>query len=104
MKVFIKIYMNNVVIKAKFLIKHFFNFRSLVQLFVKYNISISSIKTLFDYLNVNLFKQRVNFIKLFIFKNKFEVIKAIKYSSISKSLKHYFNLINYFRNNVYYYT
>ena len=45
----------------------------------------------------------MNFIKLFIIENKFEIIKIIKYSTILKNLEHYFNLINYFHNNVHYY-
>ena len=41
--------------------------------------------------------------KFFIIKDKFEIIKIIKYLTILKDLKYYFNLINYFRNSVYYY-
>ena len=41
--------------------------------------------------------------KLFIIKNKFEIIKIIKYLIILKDCKHYLDLINYLRNNVYYY-
>ena len=103
MKIFIKIYINNVVIKTKFLIKHFFNLRSLFQLFVKHNISISLIKIFFDYSNVNLLERRVNFIKKFIIEDKLKVIKIIKYLTILRSLKHYFDLIDYLRNSAYYY-
>ena len=42
--------------------------------------------------------------RLFIIKNKFEIIKVIKYSMILKDLEHYFDLISYLHNNVYYYT
>ena len=98
-----RIYIDDVITKAKSLTKHFFNFKSLFQLFVKHNISISSIKIFFDYLNVNLFKRCVNLLKKFIIKNKFKIIKIIKYSTILKDLEHYFDLINYFRNSVYYY-
>ena len=102
-KTFIKIYINDVIIKAKSLTEHLFNLRSLFQLFIKHNISISPIKTFLNYSNVNLLKRRVNFIKLFTIENKLEIIKTIKYSTTLKGLKHYFDLTNYLRNNVHYY-
>ena len=95
--------MNDVVIKAKSLIKHLLNLRSLFELFIKYNISISSIKIFFNYSNVNLFKRCVNFIRFFTIENKLEIIKTIKYLTILKDLKYYLDLINYLRNSVYYY-
>ena len=103
MKTFIKIYIDDVIIKIKSLTNHFFNIQSLFQLFIKYNISISSIKIFLDYLNVNLFKRRINFIKFFIIENKFEIIKIIKYLMILKDLEYYFDLIKYLRNSVHYY-
>ena len=89
--------------RAKFLTEHLFNLRSLFELFIKHNISISSIKIFFDYSNVNLFKRYVNFIKFFIIKNKLEIIKVIKYLTILKDFEHYFDLIDYLRNSVHYY-
>ena len=103
MKVFIKVYIDDVVTGAKSLTKYFLNLRSLFQLFVKHNISISSIKIFFDYSNVNLFKRRINFMRFFTVKDKFEIIKAIKYLTTLKDLKHYFDLINYLCNSVHYY-
>ena len=70
---------------------------------MKHNISISSIKTFFDYSNVNLFKRRMNFMRFFIIENKFEIIKTIKYLMILKGFEYYLDLTNYFRNNVHYY-
>ena len=102
-KVFIKTYMNNVITKTKSLTEHLFNLRLLFQLFIKYNISISLIKIFFDYSNVNLFKRYVNFIRFFTIEDKFEIFEIIKYLTILKDLKHYLDLINYFRNNVHYY-
>ena len=45
----------------------------------------------------------MNFIRFFIIKDKFEVIKTIKYSIILKSFEHYLDLISYFYNSFHYY-
>ena len=103
MKVFIKTYIDDVVMRAKSLTEHLFNLRSLFQLFVKHNISISPIKTFLDYSNINLFKRRVNFMRLFTIKNKLKIIKAIKYLMILKDFEYYLDLINYLHNSVHYY-
>ena len=45
----------------------------------------------------------MNSIKFFTVENKLEIIKTIKYLTILKDLKHYFDLTNYLHNNVHYY-
>ena len=102
-KIFIKIYIDDIVIEMKFLTKYLFNLRSLFQFFVKYNISILLNKIFLNYFNVNLLKRRVDSFELIIIKNKFEIIKIIKYSTTFKNLKYYLNLINYFRDYIYYF-
>ena len=53
-KFFIKVYIDDIIIKTKSLINYLLNLRSLFELFIKYNILISLIKTFLDYFNVNL--------------------------------------------------
>lgn len=104
MKSFIKIYVDNIIIKTKSLTNHLSNFKFLFKLFIEYNILISLIKTFLNYFNVNFLKQRVNLFDLITIKNKFKTIKTLKYSTILKILKYYINLTNYLRNYVYYFT
>ena len=103
MRLFIKVYVDDIVIEAKSLIDYLLNLKSLFELFVKYNILISSIKTFLEYLNINLLKRRVNLFDLVIAEDKLEAIKTLKYLTTLKVLKHYLDLTNYLRNNVYYY-
>ena len=103
MRLFIKVYVNNIVIEAKSLIDYLLNLRSLFELFVKYNILISSIKIFLDYLNINLLERRINLFDLAIAENKLEIIRALKYSTILRALEHYLDLANYLRDNIYYY-
>ena len=60
----VKTYINNIIIDIVILLKHLDDFQKLFQLFIKYNIIISSIKTYFEYLNVNLFNRKINFFDL----------------------------------------
>ena len=103
MKLFIKVYVNDIVIKAKSFVDYLLNLKLLFKLFVKYNISISLTKIFLDYFNINLLNRYINLFNLIIAKNKLEAIKTLKYSIILKDLKHYLDLADYLRDNVYYY-
>ena len=103
MKLFIKVYVDDIVIEAKSFADYLSNLRLLFELFVKYNISIFLIKIFLNYFNINLLNRRVDLFDLVIAKNKLEAIKALKYSITLKDLKHYLDLADYLRDNVYYY-
>ena len=103
MKLFIKVYVNDIVIEAKSLIDYLLNLKSLFELFIKYNILISSMKIFLDYLNINLLKRRINLFDLVIVEDKLEAIKTLKYLITLRVLKYYLDLIDYLRNNVHYY-
>ena len=103
MRLFIKVYINDIVIEVRSLINYLLNLKSLFELFVKYNILILSIKIFLDYLNINLLKRRIDLFNLIIAEDKLEVIKIFKYLITLKVLKHYLNLTNYLRDNIYYY-
>ena len=103
MKSFIKVYVDDIVIETKSLIDYLLNIRSLFELFVKYNILISPTKIFLDYFNINLLERRINLFDLIIAEDKLEAIKTLKYLIILRVLKYYLDLINYLRNNVYYY-
>ena len=54
----VKTYVNDIIIDAAILREHLKNLKKLFQLFIKYNITMSSIKTYLEYLNVNLFNRK----------------------------------------------
>ena len=58
---------------------------------------MSSIKTYFEYLDVNLLNQKINFFNLISLKEKLRVILALKYLYILKKLNDYLRLIEYLR-------
>ena len=103
MKLFIKVYVDDIVIEAKSFVDYLLNLRLLFKLFIKYNILISLTKIFFNYFNINLLNRYINLFNLAIAKNKLEIIKALKYSITLKDLKHYLDLANYLRDNVHYY-
>lgn len=53
-------------------------------------------KVFFDYFDVILFDQKVNFLDLIIFEEKLKIINHLRYFKTFKNLKHYLNLIEYF--------
>ena len=69
----------------------------------KYNITISLIKTFFNYSNINLLNHKIDLFDIIIIKNKFKIINEIIYFIIFNDLKHYLNLIDYLRNFVHFY-
>ena len=62
---------------------------------MKHNIVISSIKTFFNYLNINLLNRKIDLFDMIIIKNKFKAINVIIYLIIFDDLKHYLSLIDY---------
>ena len=58
---FVKVYIDDVVIKSNSLKKHLTHLKTVFKLFVKLNITIKLFKMLISYSNVALLKQRVNF-------------------------------------------
>ena len=102
-KSFAKAYVDDVVTGAKSFADHLSNLRSLFELFVKHNISISPTKTFLGYPNVNLLGRRVDSFGLATAEDKLEAIKALKYPTTLGGLEHYLGLAGYLRDNIHYY-
>ena len=77
---FVKIFLNDIVIKSQFFDKHFTFLRSIFQIFSKINISIKLTKVFLSYSNVNLFNQKINVLKLSTTNEKLKVITDLKFS------------------------
>ena len=100
---FVKIYIDDVVIKSNSLKEHLTHLKIVFNLFVKFNIAIKLIKMFIDYSDVALLEQRVNSLKFSISEEKFKAIASIKFSETLQNLKHYFELTKYIRDHIHYY-
>lgn len=103
-RTFVKVYIDDVVIKSRFLKDHLKHLRIIFQLFVKLNIVIKSIKIFLKYSSVSLLKQRVNVLNLFTTEKRLKIIFSIIFSKILMNLKHYLKLTEYIRNQIHYYS
>ena len=78
---FVKTYIDDIVMRPNNLNNHLKHLKIVLKFFVKYNITIKSIKVFIDYLDVFLLKQRINFLKCFISEKKLKTIADIKFSN-----------------------
>lgn len=78
--------------------------RNLFDIFLKYNISIKSIKSFFNYPDVGLLGQQVNFLGLTILEEKLRAIKYLAYPKTLNVLKSYLGLTGYLCNYIHFYT
>ena len=100
---FVKVYIDDVIVKSNSLKEHLTHLRIVFNLFVKFNIIIKSTKVFIDYSNVALLEQRVNSLKLSISEKKLKTIANIKFPETLQDLKHYLELTKYIRDHIYYY-
>ena len=70
---------------------------------MKHNIIITSIKTFFNYSNINLLNRKIDLFDIITIKNKLKTINEIIYFVIFDNLKHYFDLMKYLRNFIHFY-
>lgn len=73
-KLFAKIYMDNIVIRFRFFDNHISHSRVIFEIFIKNNISIKSIKMLLKSSSVTLLDQKVNALILSTIKQKFKTL------------------------------
>ena len=102
-RVFVKVYVNDIVVFNHSLKKHFRHFNQMFALFDKFNIVFKSSKIYLNYSTISLFDQKINRFKFFIVTKKFVVILSLKFSTILKNFEIYLNLIDWLRNYVSFY-
>ena len=93
-RVFVKAYIDDVVIFSYTLKKHLDYLHIIFALFELFDITLLSKKNFFDYFIVALFDQKINAFELTTTKNKLKVIFELNFFYILKNLKSYLNLIN----------
>ena len=99
----VRVYVDDVVIFFKTLEKHVSHLRAIFDLFVKLNIFIKSNKTFFDYSNVQLLDQHVDFFDLSIVENKLKIINMLQFSRTLRELEIYLDMTNWLRQYISYY-
>lgn len=95
--------MNNIVIFFISFEKHINYFTQMFQIFDKMNIHLTFIKTFLKYSSIQLLKQYVNILKFITVENKLIIIRNLEFPRNLIILNRYFNLINYFKQYVFYY-
>ena len=103
-KIFIKVYINDIVSGIKLFEKYVGNLRELFNILIRYNIVISLKKTFLGYLSITLLGRKVNSLGLATSVDKLTVISKLSYPEILSKLKYYLGLIGYLRNYIYFYT
>lgn len=96
-------YINDIVYGAKSLPDFLGKLRTLFEIFLAYNISISPTKSYFNYPHVVLLGQRVDSLGLTTSKQKLKAIKFLTYPNILGALKYYLGLTGYLRSYIYFY-
>ena len=93
-KVFVRVYVNNVIIFSYTLKKHITYLHIIFVLFESFNIILSFKKFFFDYFTVALLNQKINAFDLTTTTNKLKVILKLDFFYTLKNLKNYFDFID----------
>ena len=88
---------------AKSLLDLLEKLRTLFEIFLKYNISISPTKSYLNYLDVVLLGQRVNSLGLTTLEQKLKAIQLLSYPETLGALEYYLGLTGYLRSYIHFY-
>lgn len=96
--------MDDIICRAKFLSDLLEKLRIFFNIFIPiYNISIKPTKFFFNYPNVRLLGQQVNFLGLNILEEKLRAIKHLTYLELLGILEYYLSLTGYLHNYIHFY-
>ena len=99
-KEFCRVYINDIVIFSKILEKHVNHLQLIFELFISFNINLSSTKSFLEYFTVQLLKFKIDAFELFTSKEKLKTIANFKFSKILQDLKIYLRFTEWLRNYV----
>ena len=102
-RVFVRVYVDDIVIFSKTLKKHLIHLREIFQLLNSYNIRFSFKKSFLEYFIVALLKQKIDVFDLIIVANKLVVIINLRFFYTLKNLKKYLDFIEWLRNYIVWY-
>lgn len=96
-------YDDNIIYRARFFSDLLEKLRILFDIFFEYNISIKPTKSFFNYPNVGLLGQRINFLGLTNSQEKLWAIRHLTCPETLGALKYYLELTGYLRSYIYFY-
>lgn len=97
------VYEDDIICKAKSLPDLLEKLCISFDIFLEYNISIKLSKFYFNYFDVGLLSQKVNFLNLTTLEKKLKAINLLNYLKTLDTLKYYLRLTNYLHNYIHYY-
>jgi hypothetical protein len=100
---FVRAYIDNIICRLKTFQEHLNHLRILFRIFLRKKIIINSLKTFLKYQSVILLEQLVNALELIIVEEKLKAIALLKFSENLIALKRYHELIDYFKNKIYFF-
>lgn len=99
-----RVYVDDIICRAKSLPDLVQKLRILFNIFLDYNILIKSIESYLNYFDIGLLGLRMNFLGLTTSVDKLKAIQLLMYSNTLSVLKYYLGLTSYFYNYIYFYT
>lgn len=90
-------YVNNIICNAKSLDNFLFKLHILFKIFIAYKILIKPTKLFFNYPNVGLLGEYIDFLGFTTAVEKLQAIKLLIYLKIFKALKYYLSFTGYLR-------
>lgn len=100
---YIKAYIDNVIIFSNLLKEYLNYFNVIFFLFYKWEITLKASKTYFEYFNISLLEQKIDSFELSMSSDKLKVIIDLTFSKTLKELKTYLKITNYLYNYVFCY-
>ena len=100
---FVKIYVNDIVVFSRTKIEHEIYLRKIFSMLNKNNISIKFIKIFLNYSSVSFLDQKIDWLNLITFEEKFKTIIKFRFSRTLRQFETYFDLIDWLRDYVVHY-
>ena len=100
---FVRVYIDNIVVKSRFLAEHVDYLPQLFELSVNKNISLNFINIFLIYFEITLLEQRINVFDLTTTKNILKAIVLLKISKTFAKFEIYLKLIDYIKQYIHYY-
>ena len=96
-------YIDDVIVFNSSFEKHLQHFNNIFAFFQQWNITFKISKTYFEYFSIFLLNQKIDSFDLITTKKKLKIIAELFFSIFLKALKKYIEMIEWFKNYVFYY-
>ena len=93
-KIFVKVYVNDIIIFSKILHEHIEHLRQMFQLFKEKRVNLTFNKSFIDYSSIQFLDQKINSLNFIISKEKVAIIATLKFFKSLNDLNYFLNLID----------